>query len=525
MKHQNKIFSLGNNLAPGLQNYLLGCFGVTGVYLMGNLWLFDSIVRLVKGAANPFFAVLIIVTTLLGQLLTLFHAVKLIREAGLVHGINNAIGLRKGEAQEHQQKEIERVLGSHSDGLASWHLFNNFIADHSRQQAYDKSSLRIKLQAFDDAVGRRVILPQYIANTLIGLGLFGTFLGLIVTLKEVAALIGVFAVSGNMDSSDMMGQFFQKMSGPLAGMGEAFVASLLGLGGSIINNVQLLVFKNLQKQITYQTDLSFIQAVESAYGTSYQDENGLPVAQDMRIAEMQLKEMSVLRVGMHKQTDAILMAASRMRQVSEAMDQFLAYLHSVNQQNDIRSRIERAAVFVEQRLDVLVHKFEENQQAQQSLLSISRGMNDSMRELNDKVAQMAQGLGNALGEVVTLRDVLANEGVTGRHELRQHIFEFKQVVRQELQEIASNVSEGSRHQREQSAVLSDICTHVHATVEGVQTLTKCTQRATERLSPQFAELIARLEKNDNALQTVITHDLSELQHKLDMLQLGERANS
>jgi biopolymer transport protein ExbB/TolQ len=257
MSNQEPLITDHSNLTQGLRNSLLTCFGVTVVYVLGNIWLFDSIVRLVKSAANPFFALLIIATTVLGQGLTLFHAFKHLREAGLVQRISNAIALRQGDPQDVQEQEVAEVLGTRSKDLASWHLFGNFQAGRSRAQGYDQPALRTQLQAFESDIQRRVIFPQYIANTLIGLGLFGTFLGLIVTLKEVAGLIGVFAISGNLDSADMMGQFFQKMSGPLAGMGEAFVASLLGLGGSIINNLQLLSLKKLQVGVLHAAAVSY----------------------------------------------------------------------------------------------------------------------------------------------------------------------------------------------------------------------------------------------------------------------------
>ena len=100
MTHQETNTEENSNLTQGLRNSLLTCFGVTVFYVLGNIWLFDSIVRLVKSAANPFFAILIIAVTVFGQLLTLFHASKLLREAKLVQRIKAAIALRQGDAQD-----------------------------------------------------------------------------------------------------------------------------------------------------------------------------------------------------------------------------------------------------------------------------------------------------------------------------------------------------------------------------------------------------------------------------------------
>ena len=79
---------------------------------------------------------------------------------------------------------------------------------------------------FDDA--RESI--RYITNTLIFLGLLGTFWGLVVTLGAFGELINGL----NIDSTDAMLYMQQGLSTPLSGMATAFTSSLLGLGASLI---------------------------------------------------------------------------------------------------------------------------------------------------------------------------------------------------------------------------------------------------------------------------------------------------
>ena len=71
---------------------------------------------------------------------------------------------------------------------------------------------------------------RYITNTLVFLGLLGTFWGLIVTVGGFAELLI------NLDFSDelILENMQMGMAGPLAGMATAFTSSLLGLGGSLI---------------------------------------------------------------------------------------------------------------------------------------------------------------------------------------------------------------------------------------------------------------------------------------------------
>lgn len=82
------------------------------------------------------------------------------------------------------------------------------------------------LMRFDDS--RESI--RYVTNTLILLGLLGTFWGLILTVGGFAELVG------GLDFSDasVMEAMQSGLALPLSGMATAFTSSLLGLGGSLI---------------------------------------------------------------------------------------------------------------------------------------------------------------------------------------------------------------------------------------------------------------------------------------------------
>lgn len=71
---------------------------------------------------------------------------------------------------------------------------------------------------------------RYITNTLIFLGLLGTFWGLILTVGGFAELIG------NLNFSDetVLQSMQAGLTRPLAGMATAFTSSLMGLAGSLI---------------------------------------------------------------------------------------------------------------------------------------------------------------------------------------------------------------------------------------------------------------------------------------------------
>ena len=71
---------------------------------------------------------------------------------------------------------------------------------------------------------------RYITNTLIFLGLLGTFWGLVMTVGGFAELLNGI----NFEDMDSLATLQAGMAKPLSGMATAFTSSLMGLGGSLI---------------------------------------------------------------------------------------------------------------------------------------------------------------------------------------------------------------------------------------------------------------------------------------------------
>ncbi|WP_347253551.1 MotA/TolQ/ExbB proton channel family protein [Leminorella grimontii] len=85
------------------------------------------------------------------------------------------------------------------------------------------------LQSFKESLTRKVTGAEYISGLLVGLGLLGTFIGLIMTMGSIKAAIGVMS-SGDSEISALL----DGLAAPLGGMSAAFTASLLGLLGSLV---------------------------------------------------------------------------------------------------------------------------------------------------------------------------------------------------------------------------------------------------------------------------------------------------
>lgn len=103
----------------------------------------------------------------------------------------------------------------------------------SRLQISSTSSRSIQ-----DSVAQRIDedreITRYIGNTLIFLGLLGTFYGLATTVPALVETIRSLSPEEGESGADVFGRLQQGLESQLGGMGTAFSSSLLGLAGSLV---------------------------------------------------------------------------------------------------------------------------------------------------------------------------------------------------------------------------------------------------------------------------------------------------
>jgi len=101
---------------------------------------------------------------------------------------------------------------------------------------------------------------RYITNTLVFLGLLGTFWGLVVTVGGFADLIGNL----NFGDEAVLDAMQAGLARPLHGMSTAFTSSLMGLGGSLtvgflalqLQMAQNTIFDELEEYLATRTRIS-----------------------------------------------------------------------------------------------------------------------------------------------------------------------------------------------------------------------------------------------------------------------------
>ncbi|KIN73728.1 biopolymer transporter ExbB [Sulfitobacter guttiformis] len=96
------------------------------------------------------------------------------------------------------------------------------------------SSTRSILDSVATRIDEAREITRYIVNTLIFLGLLGTFYGLATTVPAIVDTIRSLAPQAGESSTEVFSRLMTGLESQLAGMGVAFASSLLGLAGSLI---------------------------------------------------------------------------------------------------------------------------------------------------------------------------------------------------------------------------------------------------------------------------------------------------
>jgi hypothetical protein len=105
-----------------------------------------------------------------------------------------------------------------------------------------QTAVAAELEAADHALDARLEFANFLGGALVGLGLVGTFVGLLDTLDDLSKVFSALVNTGggNVSPTAMFADMVSKLQAPMRGMGTAFVASLYGLLGSLVITLMLV---------------------------------------------------------------------------------------------------------------------------------------------------------------------------------------------------------------------------------------------------------------------------------------------
>jgi LysM repeat protein len=224
--------SLGQIKSPGRVRYLMNAAGqwlkvfwlFLAVLLAGFMLFFDLIADSILSTPHPeivygIFAVAIVAVALFSIVMNIF--------------VTERTWFRRLvlKDEEGQLSQID----ARKESAALTPLYRLIASTKGRPVVERQRALEHEVDSAETELIARLAIPNLLSGGLVGLGLVGTFIGLLQTLAELS---GVFAALGGGgaggDAASMFSDMISKLQGPMQGMGTAFVASLYGLLGSLI---------------------------------------------------------------------------------------------------------------------------------------------------------------------------------------------------------------------------------------------------------------------------------------------------
>ncbi|MFX1680713.1 MotA/TolQ/ExbB proton channel family protein [Mitsuaria sp. CC2] len=290
-----------------------------------------------------------------------------------------------------------------------------------------RRELERRLHAGERAFGERLSLPGFIAGGLVGLGLVGTFIGLLGALNELAQLFSGMTGGGS-DPAAMLGGMMAKLQAPMKSMGTAFIASLYGLLGSLLLGVTLVAVQKIRLRVTTHVHDVLIDAFDRARRGSPTLPR-LPQESEAEHARWQavLRAIEGLQDMHHRQLAAAMAPLVRVESALEclvgiaaqALDQTPAWL---DQGAQLREQIAQLRSLEESTARAVLHALQSQQQSAHRLVELATLTHEadrtaaSERDLRDAALQQSlQGCRDAFEDVSgRLRTLLLNTSIPVR---------------------------------------------------------------------------------------------------------------
>ena len=163
------------------------------------------------------------------------------------------------------------------------------LRSRGSQMQLSSSSGRSILDSVAQRIDEDREITRYIGNTLIFLGLLGTFYGLATTVPALVETIRSLNPADGEDGADIFARLQSGLESQLGGMGTAFSSSLLGLAGSLVvgllelfaSHGQNRFYRELEEWLSTITRLGFSSGEEAGGETGVMVEFMDHMAQQM----------------------------------------------------------------------------------------------------------------------------------------------------------------------------------------------------------------------------------------------------
>lgn len=275
-----------------LQRYYL-YIGIPIVLIaLGSVLFQKEIMGTIEGNPHPQINYLILLLIVGGCIQMMGHVHRINGEGQLIEDFTNSLLPKRNLRQARELLEEKKSNQSHDVTEVLELVLHNFDTTIGGVQ---QTAIESEIERFHARQNRRLLLAQFMSGMMVGLGLLGTFIGLLGALQEIGKLIGSFSAgSGMTDPVAAVNELVSRLTEPMRAMGVAFSASLFGVLGSLIVGMLMVFIKSATVEL-----VSMLQSRSSLLTKLGHEKSGVDAeAQQLSQALGKLAENSPVLQGL-----------------------------------------------------------------------------------------------------------------------------------------------------------------------------------------------------------------------------------
>lgn len=340
--------------------------------VLGTIFFFDAIASTVHGNPHPQINYIIFGLIATGCWQMTMHVVRINKEAQHFYQYRKAV--RSGASKAEIESMLEGTKAAYDVELLMQ------LTEELRGQSLNSvqhSAVEAELERFAARQQRRLILSNFMSGMMVGMGLLGTFIGLLGALAEIGKLIGSFSLGAGMaDPISAITQLVERLTSPMQAMGVAFSASLFGVLGSLIMGLLMVAVRSASSDL-----VALVQSGTSLMLDISEDSNSNnPELHALNQALGELAQHSPLLQGL---AIALDQSERRVRELSQSLTQLSSEIASgQNASQLLLAQISEQNLRHEQTLQLIAQ-----QQDQMASLASSQA---TMASASTRVADLLQ---------------------------------------------------------------------------------------------------------------------------------------
>lgn len=328
---------------------------------LGALVFWDAIISTVEGNPHPQINYIIFLLVAVGCYQMLAHVRRINKEGSLFRQYRLMVD--SAATEEQLQMAILEMSKKH-DVVSLIELIQGLRG--KALTSVQHAAIESEMERFSARQARSLMMSQFMGGMMVGMGLLGTFIGLLGALAEIGKLIGSFNLgAGMIDPVAAISELVARLTAPMQAMGVAFSASLFGVLGSLIMGVLSVGVRSASSDLVsfVHSDTSLMLDIAQETEGGVLDLN--PVAQALG----ELAEHSPLLRGLALALDH---SERRVREMMMGMGTLMARLETNSHGTSS-----------------LIQQMGQQADQQDRLLSLVAQMQSSQNQLTERQAQMA----------------------------------------------------------------------------------------------------------------------------------------